>query len=871
MGIGTTGWGPWATYGASVSSGEITIGDNTIPPAKFTGAGRPEFIETFDIPINASPWIFTGSGAGSITYPAEGVDGGKVLQAGGALQAYAPTILIPFDPRKLYRLRVRMRHTLVSDAAKALVYAGVVCLDKNKAQISNVYCTAYGFNTYPAWLPSGSWHELSGWFEGAKGTAVHEAHDPANPTSCPVGTAWISPIFSLNWDAGNLGDAIGNVMQIDDWRLESPDISDNQIGSGKLSGSARTEFVETFDEPLGDQWDLVTGSGTGSSYSYVKAGVDGGYVIQTAGSVPINCSGTAIPYDPRKLYRMTVRARTMLISDATKAEFYAGVGCYNQDKTGLGYIHCAAFAINANTAWSPHAAAWHEVTGWFKGVGGGSIQPAPDSQNPSQLPVGTVWIFPTVLCCWQPSAPAGNQMQVDDIRIEIFDEETYASPAPNGTFGTLSKWIVYPSGDDASSAMTLYWEYTQGLVKAQQFSIFLSDGAAFWTQRFRALPGTGVLKHSIALYRVAKNRALTITVTAEAIRPGGQTAGPTASWGTFTPSVSSGSSPTGYTDVGSIDWAQGNIWFDSYQYRNSIGPSNGTGSITIQFIHAGSGAAHIVLTGLNSYSQGSYIATHLSVIVKTPSGTIDLNSDCVVARISAISIPATFRVPMDFADNQSFTVAVVAVAMVKNGAVPNTTWTPVTKNAGYVQITSSNSPYQVYLGNQSNLSENIFAWRPLRMEQPYGEVQWWEGTSGTGTGGTKRGGIAADSTGVYIQNQAGKWFYMQPGSSANFAFGNISYFGNMTNGIAIQNGGGWSYGQSRRLWIPAVLSWRRVTGSTSSGNTEKLRSGRSVCEKCGYDFWLVAVENQTSGQRRSTSAAGAMRRTGKARRRSSIC
>ena len=231
-----------------------------------------------------------------------------------------------------------------------------------------------------------------------------------------------------------------------------------------------------------------------------------------------------------------------------------------------------------------------------------------------------------------PDATTGNLMEIDDLRIDSADEEAYTSPPPNGTFGTLSKQVFYPypaAPETKTSAVSLWWDYTHGLVKAQQFAITISDGVAVWVERVRARSGTGALRHQVDVFRLMYNRPVTITLPPKSIRPGGQVPqAPAASWGTFTPRCQFWlRSRRIIAIVGMSTGRAVNIWFDSYQYRNNIAPSNGTGSITIQFIHAGSGAAHIVLTGMNTYTQGTYIATHLSVIVKTASGTIDLNRD----------------------------------------------------------------------------------------------------------------------------------------------------------------------------------------------------------------------------------------------------
>src|SRR4029077_5209776 len=181
-----------------------------------------EFIETFDSSVGTA-WIFDGGG--TVTYPASGIDGGNVLRVAGSKALYSTQILIPFDPRKLYRLRARARLMLTSNTAKTKLYIGVKCLDKNKADIGTIYFTLKGRDTYPNWLPANVWHELTGFFQGtgAPTTYIQPAPNPQKPSALPVGTTWISPYLAINYP---IEAPIDNIVEVDDYRIESPDVND---------------------------------------------------------------------------------------------------------------------------------------------------------------------------------------------------------------------------------------------------------------------------------------------------------------------------------------------------------------------------------------------------------------------------------------------------------------------------------------------------------------------------------------------------------------------------------------------------------------------------------------------------------------------
>ena len=60
----------------------------------------------------------------------------------------------------------------------------------------------------------------------------------------------------------------------------------------------------------------------------------------------------------------------------------------------VGAVYMTANAFDTFPAWLT-GDVWYEMTGWFKGAGAVHIQPSTDSQNPTHLPTGTIYITPT--------------------------------------------------------------------------------------------------------------------------------------------------------------------------------------------------------------------------------------------------------------------------------------------------------------------------------------------------------------------------------------------------------------------------------------------------------------------------------------------
>jgi hypothetical protein len=618
--------------------------------------------------------------------------------------------------------------------------------------------------------------------------------------------------------------------------ISGGEIDDNTIPPSRITGEGRSAFVETFEEGVawGGIWNTPGGAGSVSIVSGV--GVDGSKVARGVGQTGLSPVGIYIPYDPSKLYRMTVREIARAWASAAVSVFYAGLYCYDVNKASVGIVYVAAsnYAGFGQPGIGPGSAILH--TGFFKGIGA-SVQPAPDPTAPSGLPTGTAYIAPIVLFHWNAAATSADITDCDDIRIDILEETQYTSPAPNGTFSATGIHPFPGNNDPISWAVSVYFTYTQGLVKADQIALTIGDGNAGWVERF-SLPPTAVVTGFIDIHRLNKDRQHTISIVAESFGAAGIVAGTGAATFsiTFTPSTVSGSRSGSH--LGSLDWAGGNVWFDSYQYRNNIAPSNAVpDTIVLNPYHAGSGASMMYISGL-SYNQGPYIATHLAVILKSPAGTPDLYSDMVVARI-AFPLPATFRVPIPLMDNETYTVAVAAVAMVKNGAVAHGTFVQRSTVSGLVWIQcgktpTNGSPQQVKLGNPDAPNDKITFYRPAFFEYPYASGFLCR------QGGTYYGGISMGPSTADFYNGPGYGISITQETLPNIIYGNhpgptagdqnAHFFpdGNFSAYAMVGGGKLVSYGTGA-YWMG------------SSGVSRNFASAGPHCGRCGYDFWTMAA------------------------------
>lgn len=193
----------------------VAAGYDVATWAKVVGTGKPSdnadvtadspidtFRETFENPNDdfATRWYKYGNGSYSIVAEA-GVAGGKVLRAGDNSGDDGVNIVyntkIPYDPSKLYRMRVRVRRT----AGSGTVYAGVYTyLNTGEPVPSQPNGSSGHFICMANEAVSSDWTVFTCYFTGhsANGTAG-VCPDPASPGALKTGSAYFVPKAFLNY------------------------------------------------------------------------------------------------------------------------------------------------------------------------------------------------------------------------------------------------------------------------------------------------------------------------------------------------------------------------------------------------------------------------------------------------------------------------------------------------------------------------------------------------------------------------------------------------------------------------------------------------------------------------------------------------
>jgi hypothetical protein len=221
------------------------------------------FSESFEYDITKY-WNLRAGGTGGVTYPLNGVAGGRVLDTTSYIwEAYPQNI--PFDPSKLYRMRARVRKT--AGAGGSQVFVGVEGVASDGTTLVNAtganlpssqhYVCLNGLNVGV----SSNWVTYTGYFKGnAASNAVLTTPnsvnaDPMNPSQLNSSVRYIRPMFILNfssltdtWDIDQITidiipDNLDSIADSQNWVRSGTQAQDNIVMTGVCAGGGGNDFA----------------------------------------------------------------------------------------------------------------------------------------------------------------------------------------------------------------------------------------------------------------------------------------------------------------------------------------------------------------------------------------------------------------------------------------------------------------------------------------------------------------------------------------------------------------------------------------------------------------------------------------------------
>jgi len=247
---------PGDTSGQAATAGyasgtDVQYSDSTplddLQPGESGGYNRGVFNETFELG-NTDKWTIY-EGAGTYTFPSNGVNGGKVANIDSHSWKYLDKN-ISFDPSSLYRIRCKVRLTTASaDPAKDHFWCGIEGYAQNGTTLLNqagadshesqFYICANAKDM--SGFSLNSWQEFTGYFKG-HGTFIGNASDPENPSGLYAGIAYFRPLFIVSYNGGD------GVMEIDYISIDiMPEDADQipESATQKWAGESGADVTQT--------------------------------------------------------------------------------------------------------------------------------------------------------------------------------------------------------------------------------------------------------------------------------------------------------------------------------------------------------------------------------------------------------------------------------------------------------------------------------------------------------------------------------------------------------------------------------------------------------------------------------------------------
>jgi hypothetical protein len=155
-------------------------------------------------------WVSSGSVTNGTKVGGGGLVkvGSKVYQMTGYEWWEAP-YLLPFNPSKFYRIRMRYRATVNAGAGGGAVYIGLRCFDADGAVTNNN--NGYNYIGVAGDVPTVAqgWKEITAYFKGATSafgaSSTSASSDPLAPSTLSVNTSQVKPQFAFNYPGVNNG------------------------------------------------------------------------------------------------------------------------------------------------------------------------------------------------------------------------------------------------------------------------------------------------------------------------------------------------------------------------------------------------------------------------------------------------------------------------------------------------------------------------------------------------------------------------------------------------------------------------------------------------------------------------------------------
>jgi hypothetical protein len=338
------------------------------------------FYEYFEKDVTTY-WNLRAGGSAGITYPTNGITGGKVLST-TQYAWYAFPNNIAFDPSKLYRMRTRVRKT--SGAGGSQVYVGVEGVAADGTTLVNTaganlpsnqhYICVSGNNL----AVSSTWSEFTGYF---KGTAATGSGIPSTDTGIPsvlhTNVRYMRPLFILDFSG------LTDTWEIDYITIDIIPDSTDIIADGTASERMASSNTLMPDLPFNGDYEQfpesqviasgwtkgfqTTGTITDANYARSVSAFRGNFAQNILSAD--NVKGTSVasrPFGVKEFlqYQFQVRAK-IDVKPTGNHGFYFRVAWYNDDNdlSFAGRSSANDIVVGTSAAFTVAAGTYQTFTG----------------------------------------------------------------------------------------------------------------------------------------------------------------------------------------------------------------------------------------------------------------------------------------------------------------------------------------------------------------------------------------------------------------------------------------------------------------------------------------------------------------------------
>lgn len=243
------------TDATSITSTEDMRSYEPIPSRIVSGESQRQ-IYNEEFATLPTEWKYQAGSSDNVALKSTGQTGGKALECSSEIWAVS-TKKVPFDPEKLYRMRVGVRVTQRDSGpttSKEKFYCGVVGIAANGYSLVNsVGAASYASQHYIAASDEhvfgdaglNTWITYYGWFKGTAATGdTTPSTDATSPQVLHDDVRYIRPVFIANYDDGD-GKMEIDFIDIDAHDEDAIDRVYNAINASASSYTVASDKVET--------------------------------------------------------------------------------------------------------------------------------------------------------------------------------------------------------------------------------------------------------------------------------------------------------------------------------------------------------------------------------------------------------------------------------------------------------------------------------------------------------------------------------------------------------------------------------------------------------------------------------------------------